>query len=752
MRIIIFLLFIPVFSFCQLAPDQEAYVDSLKLVIDSEPHDTIKINALREWDDLIYRFDPELDLSLNLRVLQLCEESLNHPEIKPHGGEKTFLVGVLSSTLNTLGLIYDNKGDYQTALDYHFRSIEIKEAELDTSGLAASLSNIGLIYISLGEFDMARDNVEKSLELGEILKDTSCICTALLNLGLIDERQSNFKEALEKYNAVFVLIKGDKNSEFTKNVLSSKARIYHEQGDYAKAIQMHHESLKMSEELQDKRSIAASFNSIARVHYEQKSLEKAISFLDKGLQIQKEIGNKQGQASILNNIGLIYQEKESDSLALNYFVQSYEIRKEIGNTSQIPASLVNIGTIHRRKGDYDKALSHFKEALKLYEKQSKTGSISGAYSGIAQTYLDQKNYSQAIYYGEKAYSIAKEMSHPKLTVISTELLHSAYKGAKNYRQAMLMHEEFIEKRDSLESEKNERAVIKQEYKNEYDKQAVADSIQYAQEQVVVKVKLEKEEQKSNFLFVGMGLALLFGGFIFNRFRVTNRQKKTIENQKQTVEQEKEKSDRLLLNILPKDTAEELKEKGSVSAKHYPIASVLFTDFKGFSEISEKLAPEKLVKELDDCFSAFDNIVEKYDVEKIKTIGDAYMAVGGIPIITEKHVENVLNAAFEIREHMNKVAIEKRKNSEPFFEIRIGMHSGPLVTGVVGTKKFQYDVWGDTVNVASRMESNSEPGKINVSESTYQLLKNNENYIFTPRGEIDVKGKGNMKMYFVEATS
>lgn len=216
-----------------------------------------------------------------------------------------------------------------------------------------------------------------------------------------------------------------------------------------------------------------------------------------------------------------------------------------------------------------------------------------------------------------------------------------------------------------------------------------------------------------------------------------------------VEEQKDKSDKLLLNILPKDTAEELKNKGSVRAQYYPDATVLFTDFKGFSSISEKLAPEELVKELDNCFSAFDQIVEKYNVEKIKTIGDAYMAVGGIPINPVTHQEDVLKAAFEIKDYMLRVALEKQKTGQTFFEIRIGIHTGPLVAGVVGTKKFQYDVWGDTVNVASRMESNSEPGKVNISESVYQVIKSEKKYTFSPRGEIDVKGKGHMKMYFVD---
>ncbi|TGK17732.1 adenylate/guanylate cyclase domain-containing protein [Leptospira stimsonii] len=225
--------------------------------------------------------------------------------------------------------------------------------------------------------------------------------------------------------------------------------------------------------------------------------------------------------------------------------------------------------------------------------------------------------------------------------------------------------------------------------------------------------------------------------------VIQRKNEELEKLYQQLSVEKKKSDDLLLNILPYEVAEELKERGVVEPVYYETASVLFTDFKNFTLIADKMKPSDLVRELDFYFSEFDKIIEKHGLEKLKTIGDAYMCASGLPKPSPSHAIDLVNAAWEIQEFMNRL---KRTKGDAAWELRIGINSGPLMAGIVGRKKFAYDVWGDTVNLASRLESKGEPGKINVSQFTYELVR--DHFLCEYRGKVPAKNKGEIDMYFV----
>lgn len=224
--------------------------------------------------------------------------------------------------------------------------------------------------------------------------------------------------------------------------------------------------------------------------------------------------------------------------------------------------------------------------------------------------------------------------------------------------------------------------------------------------------------------------------------------KLVEERTGELMREKMESDKLLKNILPEETAAELKEKGEATPHSYKMVSVLFTDFLSFTKAASEISPQELIQTLNECFSAFDNITEKNNLEKIKTIGDAYMCAGGLPVKNTTNAIDAVNAALEIIDWLENWNNERFEKGLKKWEIRIGIHTGELIAGVVGTKKFAYDLWGDAVNVASRMESCGEKGKVNISPITYELIK--DHFDCEYRGKQIAKGKGEMDMYFVNA--
>ena len=269
---------------------------------------------------------------------------------------------------------------------------------------------------------------------------------------------------------------------------------------------------------------------------------------------------------------------------------------------------------------------------------------------------------------------------------------------------------------------------------EFDKKETTTKVEQEKKDVIAQKELQKQKLVRNGFVGGFAIVFLFAGVFF---RQRNKTKK-----------EKKKSDDLLLNILPIEVAEELKTTGAAKAKAFTMVTVMFTDFKDFTTVSEKVSAELLVDEIHHCFSAFDNIIQKHKIEKIKTIGDAYLCASGLPVSNYTHAVDMLNAAFEIRIFMLNRKKEKEAKGEIPFELRIGIHTGPVVAGIVGVKKYAYDIWGDTVNLAARMEQNSDAGKINISGSTYELVKTK--FKCEHRGKITAKNKGEIDMYFVES--
>lgn len=264
-----------------------------------------------------------------------------------------------------------------------------------------------------------------------------------------------------------------------------------------------------------------------------------------------------------------------------------------------------------------------------------------------------------------------------------------------------------------------------------------------QESDLKDARLNQQKLATRFLFaVSIGItiiALIILYVFFNNRRYSRKLAK-----------EKERSEELLRNILPASVADELKENGSVKTQFFDNVTIVFSDFVGFTKLAEKVSPEDLVQEIDMCYRKFDEITRRHGLEKIKTIGDSYMCAGGLPEPSEAHSLRAVKAGIEMAAFINALKTERKAKGLPFFEIRIGIHCGPVVAGVVGIHKFAYDIWGDSVNIASRLESAGAPGKVNVSAEVYEQIKTD--FECVPRGKVEAKNKGLIDMYFVETSS
>ena len=476
--------------------------------------------------------------------------------------------------------------------------------------------------------------------------------------------------------------------------------LYYSSGDYPKASQTAEKAVKAAEPLQNFQYTAQALNRQGKALFKQGSKYRTTTatVLEKSLRLAEVKGDKQLQLANLELLAVLAVERGRTKDAQKY-------------TQRIAAL-----------GGQAPAGTGAESATPL------TPSVNEELKQV-QTQLDQLSKQLNVQKQERD-SLSKERKS------LTEIVSIQQKAIQN------MSAEQAKAQLTLELQK--RLVDSLSFEKELD------SMQLANNFVILKQKQDelklKNTQRNLFLALA-ALIFLLTTALYNRYRNIKTHSQILEEKNKIILEERQRSENLLLNILPATIAEELKRKGRAEARRFEHVTVMLSDFKNFTHIAEALSPEELVHELDYCFRAFDKIVEKYGLEKIKTIGDAYMCVGGLPDPSPEHAVKVVAAAREMLQFLEDYKVRRQKQNQPFFEARVGIHSGPLVAGVVGDKKFAYDIWGDTVNVASRMETGSEPGHINISESTYQLVK--KQYNCTHRGKVMVKNKGEVDMYFVE---
>ena len=620
----------------------------------------------------------------------------------------------------------------QSSLDSLYRIWE-DETQIDSLRLQAYKTYIwdGFLY---SQPDSALILCEVMLGFGETQAYPKAVNQAYTLQSIAYDMQGNFEKAMELAEKAIQANKAINNKAGVSEAEIVMGVTLEEQGIYHAALEHYNKALAIDEEINNREGMAMSLNNIGNILNNQGDKIRALESYQKALAIDEELGISQGIAVELGNIGNIYLEQGFNEKALENFERGLQLQIKIDDQYGMSSSYISIGQVHQVEGNYPLALSYFEKALALAQEVGVVQVVASYQNIIGETYNKLGRYDKALEYCIKAYPIAQQVGALVVQLSSCNCLYYSYKNLGNEAKALSFIEQILTLKDSIFNEENTRKLTQVQMQYEFAKKEAATQAEQEKKDAIAQEELQGQKLVRNGFIVGFSVVLLFAGVFLT--------------QRNRIGKEKQRSEELLLNILPEETAQELKEKGHADAKHIEQVTVLFTDFKGFTAMSEKLSPEELVNDLHLCFSLFDEICEKYGVEKIKTIGDAYMAAGGLPSPNQTHAQDVVNAALEMIEAVESGKVKKIANHLPFFQVRIGVHTGPVVAGIVGVKKFQYDIWGDTVNTASRLESSGEVGKVNISQATYQLLINDSDFKFHSRGKIEAKGKGKIEMYFV----
>ena len=600
-------------------------------------------------------------------------------------------------------------------------------------------------YIYAGPFRTQPDSAvilaEELYQFTKRSKDSFGMIEALNLKGYSSFRVGKYNDALQSYQAGLDIAEKTGDTTGAANILLRTAYIFHDNEDYLRAIDLYEKSLKLYEATNDLEGKSDVYNEYGSIYRSKGNFEKALDYYQKSLDIHDSLHDETGKSAIYSNLGNLYLDAQKTDSAILFYQKALQIDKTTNDKLGTANGLGGIGSSYLEQGKLQEALKFLKNSLKISEEINDIQGGVATRLNIGDVYLELGQYSKAIKEFEKSLSDAQKIGDLGSQEYAYEGLYECYRTIGNSTMALNYHEKMLAIGDSLNSE--ETAMKLQQI--EFSKQAVADSLAQVEKELQTKMQHEREvriKDRNRNIAIGVGiLFLILAAGFFSRWRY-------VKKSKAIIEKEKNRSENLLLNILPAEIAEELKEKGEAQARDFDMVSILFTDFKGFTEQSSKVSAAELIGEINHCFKAFDLICERYGIEKIKTIGDAYMAAGGLPTPSPDSAERTISAAIEMQKFMQSRKSQMEDRGELSFEMRLGIHTGPVVAGIVGVKKFQYDVWGDTVNTASRIESNGATGKVNISQSTYEIVKDNTNFKFEHRGKVKAKGKGEIGMYYV----
>jgi adenylate cyclase len=626
--------------------------------------------------------------------------------------------------------------------------LEIAENKDLNNWKAKGLRLKGVCFFVKNDYIEAEKYYKKSLAISREYRHRYEIGEAYFEIGQVHYYQNNHFKAIQNYQNSLQYY--EEHADKAK-IYNNMGGVFYFQGNYPKALEYFIKSMKLDEEAGDSSGLSGSYINIGAIYFLQGHYKEALEYYKEGLKIVESDKSHEGRDKYIQtlatyaNIAEAYLYLGEYTEAIGYLESAFDIGEKAGFRKELAFAYSLLGEIYSKQNQYNLANENFQKCLQISREFELKGDLTDVSVSLGKLNYEVGKFNYAITWCKKGLLLAKQYGFLVEQREACECLYKSNKALGNVNQALEFHEQYQLVSDSLQLQETQKRLQQMEF----EKQIEADSILREKERLQAEFNFQREVSKEKtrrniFIYSGIGLLVIAVALMF--------QVKQIQKSRAIIKSEKNRSENLLLNILPENVVEELKNKGRTTAKNFDNVSVLFTDFKGFTSISEKLSAEDLVSEINICYQAFDEIVTKYGLEKIKTIGDSYMAAGGLHDIKKSSIEDTIFASRQMLDFIATRKSERELQEKPYFEMRVGIHTGPVVAGIVGTKKFQYDIWGDTVNIASRMESEGEVGEINISEATYELIRDDTRFSFVPRGDIQVKNKGEMKMCFVYVKS
>jgi class 3 adenylate cyclase/tetratricopeptide (TPR) repeat protein len=682
---------------------------------------------------------------------------------------------------NNIGDILKAQKQFKEALPYAKEAKNLFEKLNDQRGLGFAYTRLGEIYQGLELFEKSAEAFEKSLQIRQNSNDQSGLITSYTRMGIVSKLQKDYKRALLFHEKALEISKEINEQRAVAGSLDYLASVYIELKEYEKAKDCALKSLEIALKLRAKADERNAYNTLAKIAEKTGKLAEAFDYTKKYLALHDSIDNVEKSTQFAKMQAIYDTKKKEQENALLKKNDEIQERKQFETNLMLLGAIIALGIT--LIGIYISLRSRQKHIRLTAQIQIQKQELETRKQKVENNIriLLQLSKNEAIADGDWA-AMATEVSRAivqSTQVASSQLWYYNFKEDTFYCVGFCggdfqllenikvpFFTEILRKEGAIVIENvAKHAGIDEVSKVFFAQKNIASAIIYPnllsdkQKGILMAClphpKVWDVEDVAFMKSMEDEIVIAYQGFRRRQAQEKiEKQNKEIAEKNESlrttlrlVKQEQKRTDELLLNILPFEVAEELKSEGHATPQHYKLVTVLFTDFKGFTQIAEKLTPQQVIAELDTCFLAFDEICGKYNLEKIKTIGDAYMCAGGIPTANETNPTDAVRAALDMQKWMETWAKEKREKGENAWEIRLGIHSGEVVAGIVGKKKFAYDIWGDAVNIASRMESSGEVGKVNISGATYQLVKNHFHCVF--RGKIEAKNKGEIEMYFVE---